>query len=81
MMARKITLCCLLQLLVLMACGGDPAAGNSACDSLARDPCRSTAGCFLDYRAAIHRLGGKDLTDTALLDDRVVTTRQTRSRE
>ena len=37
------------------------------------------AGRFLDDRAPVHRLRGKDLSDPALLDDGVVTARQSGS--
>jgi len=33
--------------------------------------------CFFDDRAPVHRLGGENLTDAALLDDGVMTTCQT----
>ena len=36
----------------------------------------SDAGSFFDDRAAVHRLGGKDLADASLFDDRVVPARQ-----
>ncbi len=38
--------CCLLLLLAWVACGGSV---DGTCDGLARDECRKTIGCFLDY--------------------------------
>ena len=38
-------------------------------------------GRLFDDRAAVHRLGGKNLADAALFDDGVVAARQTGSRE
>lgn len=37
-----------LALLVFASCGGDSLVA-SFCDGLARDKCRATSGCFLDY--------------------------------
>src|SRR5205814_1812508 len=39
------------------------------------------AGGLLDERAAIHRLGGENLTDAPLLDDRVVRAGEARARK
>jgi hypothetical protein len=38
----------LFPLAVLLACGA-PSSDSTACDSLPRDTCRKTVGCFLDY--------------------------------
>jgi hypothetical protein len=51
-MAKKhiaLSLTCGLLLLAQSFCGGDATPQVSACDGLARDKCRDTAGCFLDY--------------------------------
>ena len=56
----------------------DRADSSALSGSLAHAKLRNARRLFNDG-AAVHRLGGKDLPDATLFDDRVVTTGQTRS--